>query len=565
MNCSLDILRSKMMNCTSCNLHQNRKSIVFGEGPINPQIMLVGESPGEEEDTSGIPFVGKAGEKLNKIISFLGIERKDIYISNAVLCLYPHTLVYLPDGSSKRISQLAAEEYRGPVLSYDEITKSFVSKNVTKIHRNKLGNRKWLKVSYNGAKKNAKGVAGAIVTEDHEFLTDFGWMSAKDIMTFQNNKDCECCEININIGPEGLNTIAYDIAIGTLLGDATIGKTASLEFSHAEDQKEWAILKGQIFGTKPKHKKKTKNNVQDQWRVTTPASRIFSFFREEFYKDGTKQIPKWIAYGITPLVLATWFCDDGHTRIRNKHGGPLAEIATCSFNDESVRILLSGLEKLGVKGFTKKTGKNKQHNRIKFNVIETEKLLKIIAPYVPDCLSYKVPNQDTQGNLISKTFIEQPKNALYCEAIVEEAPDWTYKNKTTYCLSVEDTENFITPGGVVHNCKPPGNRKPTYQELDACRWRLEEQIELVNPKIIIALGKTALEQIFGRPIKGNLSQFFGDWLDYKGIKVLSTYHPSYLLRNPTQGYKITLPHWQKVKAWLHNESTGGTKILRNNQ
>lgn len=111
-------------------------------------------------------------------------------------------------------------------------------------------------------------------------------------------------------------------------------------------------------------------------------------------------------------------------------------------------------------------------------------------------------------------------------------------------------------------CRPPNNRKPTFEELAACRYRLEEQIKLLNPTYMILLGKTALEQLMNQPIKGTLSQFFpknfgkegGDWLTYKmedrKIKTMVTYHPSYLLRSPEQGYKTVLPHWQMVKRCL---------------
>jgi uracil-DNA glycosylase len=115
-------------------------------------------------------------------------------------------------------------------------------------------------------------------------------------------------------------------------------------------------------------------------------------------------------------------------------------------------------------------------------------------------------------------------------------------------------------------CRPPNNRKPTYEEMSACRWRLEKEIELIDPVAIIALGKTALEQLAGKPIKGALKHFFPilnpdkgcEWLLFtlgnKSRKVMITYHPSYLLRSPEQGYKTVLPHWTMIKNWIANGS-----------
>jgi len=110
-------------------------------------------------------------------------------------------------------------------------------------------------------------------------------------------------------------------------------------------------------------------------------------------------------------------------------------------------------------------------------------------------------------------------------------------------------------------CRPPNNRTPRKEETDACKWRLDLQIKLLKPKLIILLGRTALEQFCGQPIKGALSQFFFDkngkkdgWLHYvvsgHESKVLVTYHPSYHLRSPEKAYRETLPHWTKVKQWI---------------
>lgn len=108
-------------------------------------------------------------------------------------------------------------------------------------------------------------------------------------------------------------------------------------------------------------------------------------------------------------------------------------------------------------------------------------------------------------------------------------------------------------------CRTPNNRTPNKAELDACHWRLQQQIELLKPKVIVLLGKTAVEQIKGEVIKGPLTQFFLEdkWFDYTtnnhNCKLLITYHPSYHLRSPERAYKISLPHWTKLKNWVENE------------
>lgn len=82
-------LREKVQNCTLCTLSQTRTNVVFGEGSINSRIMIVGEAPGAEEDKTGIPFVGKSGQLLNKMLLAIGISRDDVFISNVLKCRPP--------------------------------------------------------------------------------------------------------------------------------------------------------------------------------------------------------------------------------------------------------------------------------------------------------------------------------------------------------------------------------------------------------------------------------------------------------------------------------------------
>jgi len=86
---SLNDLFEKYKACQKCALGKTRKNLVFGRGLSNPPIMFIGEGPGADEDTQGEPFVGRAGKLLTKMISAIGIERDDVYITNIVKCRPP--------------------------------------------------------------------------------------------------------------------------------------------------------------------------------------------------------------------------------------------------------------------------------------------------------------------------------------------------------------------------------------------------------------------------------------------------------------------------------------------
>ena len=75
--------------CTLCRLSEGRKTVVFGEGDSRAKVMFIGEGPGAEEDRSGRPFVGQAGQLLDAMIFAIGLERGDVYITNIVKCRPP--------------------------------------------------------------------------------------------------------------------------------------------------------------------------------------------------------------------------------------------------------------------------------------------------------------------------------------------------------------------------------------------------------------------------------------------------------------------------------------------
>jgi DNA polymerase len=82
----------------------------------------------------------------------------------------------------------------------------------------------------------------------------------------------------------------------------------------------------------------------------------------------------------------------------------------------------------------------------------------------------------------------------------------------------------------VIKCRPPENRNPEHDEMDACRPYIRRQIEIIQPKVIVTLGRFALQSLTEKGYA--ISAVRGQWLEYNGIKVMPTYHPAYLLRTP---------------------------------
>lgn len=77
------------MVCSLCRLHRSRKNAVLGEGPLDAEVMFVGEAPGYNEDVQGKPFVGSAGKFLGELLQAVGFQRENVYITNVVKCRPP--------------------------------------------------------------------------------------------------------------------------------------------------------------------------------------------------------------------------------------------------------------------------------------------------------------------------------------------------------------------------------------------------------------------------------------------------------------------------------------------
>src|SRR4029078_9503331 len=101
----------------------------------------------------------------------------------------------------------------------------------------------------------------------------------------------------------------------------------------------------------------------------------------------------------------------------------------------------------------------------------------------------------------------------------------------------------------VIKCRPPENRNPEADELEECRPFIRRQIEIIRPKVIVTLGKFALQSLMQRGYA--ITGARGQWLEYNGVKVMPTYHPAYLLRNPAAKKDV----WADMKKGMTEVSS----------
>ncbi len=519
-------LEATVSECRLCGLCESRTQTVFGTGDRQARLMVIGEAPGAEEDRQGEPFVGRAGKLLNSMLAAAGFPRESVYIANVLKCLRYNALVQLEDGTWERIGRLVRSQYAGRVMSVDEAGQ-IVPRRVTGWYESPVGVRRVFRLGYRSVKNSGVHRVGIQLTGDHPVMTDRGFIPVEELAPRDR----------IATG-QGLSPLAFDVVCGTLLGDGHLRQTTSLlSFSHSVRQRDYAQFKVDLLAElRPTAGELLVAAVSGGSRtypvvhVFTRAHRALRILRKDFYST-RKRVPPWMATRLNERMLAFWFMDDGHMRIRPDRQ-PAAEIATCAFDERDLSVLVEGLLRLGLRAAI---GRGRLH----FNVTATRQLSERIAPYVPESMRYKLhPEVAARIAFEPDGLGHEPAEVLFDEVEVEEVTDRKRTDKTFFCIDVEETHNFVTAGGVVHNCRPPNNRDPGDEEVAQCLPYLRRQIELVQPSAILCVGRIAAQRLLGRD--DALAKMRGRAHEAGGVPVVVTYHPAYLLRSPSE----------KRKAWV---------------
>ena len=508
--------------CEQCALSQTRTQVVFGSGSPTAELMFVGEAPGFHEDKQGIPFVGAAGKLLGKLLEGIGLSRDDVYVANVLKCLRYNATVQLGDGTWERIGRLVRERYDGTVMSVTAEGR-IEPRLVTGWHATPLGGRRVFRLSFESAKPNSNGEANIQLTGDHPVLTERGYVPVEELVDGDR----------VATG-HGFSDVAHDVLCGTLLGDGSISAaSAYFQLGHSAHQEEYARWKADLLAELepvvavldvaavaggPR--------VYGAVHVRTRASRELRTLRSAFYRD-RKRVPLSLAEQLNYRMLAIWFLDDGYMRHRPNRR-PRAEIATNGFDYGDLQTLLFALSRLGLPAKTLR-------GRIYFDADTSRLLSERIAPYTPASMRYKLDPEVAERVPFDPTLFEPgPPRVLFDTAEVVDVTDEARTDVTFYCIDVEENHNFVTAGGVVHNCRPPGNRDPLPEEIQACEGHLFRQIELIQPTLVATLGNFATKLLSGKP--AGITQVHGREqrvvLGGNPVTLYPIFHPAAALYTP---------------------------------
>ena len=180
-------LENSIKSCNRCKLCSTRKNIVFGEGNKQADLMFIGEGPGADEDTQGLPFVGKAGQLMNKAFQGLGIKRQEVYITNIVKCRPPANRVPEQDEAEACLNYLRNQvilvKPKVIVLLGSTALKNVLGKEYGKLIP---------KIKEEIAKKNQMDLANTVKNGGVEYIeiddTQIG-LNSENLLITMNGKD----------------------------------------------------------------------------------------------------------------------------------------------------------------------------------------------------------------------------------------------------------------------------------------------------------------------------------------------------------------------------------------
>jgi len=527
-------------SCQRCDLGATRTHAVVGRGNLKAPIMIIGEGPGQNEDETGLPFVGKAGQLLEKILAAVKLNtEEDVYISNIVKCLEGNTKVFTKEGS-KRLNWIVKNQWSGEVLSVDQ-EGHLVWKKVIGWHKSSVAGRPLYQVSFKNGQDYNNTEAGYIATGDHPVLTRRGWINIQDLQD----------DDLVATGTAAPGSRSLQVLLGSLLGNAGISANGQFQERYSLKQEAYLKLKARILkGFHPNIKEvlaRVANGRSYEFiGMDLLKTDYLHDVRQECYLNGQKNFSVATLEKLDNFGLAIWYIDKGYW-IRKEKGEEAkasidVEIALGDIKPDTVEKIINYFESKGYKTYKafRSTWK------LGFRHGDGIRFLENIAEYIPASMRYKVPEELHSIPFNIEAYQEEPV-VTYWKPVNKKLLPPKPDSHLVYCIDVEETANFVTPAGVVHNCRPPGNRVPTADEIAACKPYLLEQIRLVDPKIILLTGATAVKGLIGD--KRGITKIRGTWIEWEGRLCMPILHPAYLLRNPSreQGAPKWLM-WQDIQV-----------------
>lgn len=381
------------------------------------------------------------------------------------------------DGSTKiltdqgliRIADIVNKQLDVKVLSYNQENSTFEYSKIMNYQKYPADNqliRMHIPFCPFANRKNS-----IVCTYDHRLLTQDGYKKASEITI----NDCICYPA------ESYGDEAIEFIYGMLLGDASVeferrkqlnGKapaTFRIAFCQGEKQLEYLKFKQSLFGLDNFRIRRSKSGYAKtnvyQGHIPIDDNICQTLINDGCIHDHHFYITKEFCERLTPISLALWYLDDGTCRHLNNdvyknatYGSPSIEISTNSFSFEEVQLLIDVLrDKFNINSNIRHNKKNgKDYPSIYIPVSETQQFMKLIAPYVPECMRYKLTGDALNIPFSLSNFsLNRTLRPIYTNPLTIESFSLSNfsNNRFVYDIEVEHNHSFVASGIVNHNCQ----------------------------------------------------------------------------------------------------------------
>lgn len=360
-------------------------------------------------------------------------------------CINYNTRITMADFSKIQIGKIVNQKMIGSyVLGVDDNGK-IVPTKITNVFNNG-STENWLRIrGLRRCSGPGNSFYSLICTPEHRI-----WSKGKYIQASQLKPGDK---ISLHRMDMGLTPIQEQVLLGKLLGDGSLhvsGCTAAVDFGHTTTKAEYVEWCCQAIGELDRgFRGKT---ISGYGSEMTRAGSIFSKPIKDTFSNlitsGEKHIPNWILQKLGPIAMAFWYMDDGS--LGHEEGQEdRANFAICSFNEADADILVRALAKFDINAVYYTS----PHSRLRLNADDAEKLFLLIAPYIPPCMQYKLPERyrghqawiPSTDNIYKSSIIEQT-----IISIEEYLPEDKYMH-VRYDIETE-THNYFAGSVLVHNC-----------------------------------------------------------------------------------------------------------------
>lgn len=378
-------------------------------------------------------------------------------------CLHGGTRILMADYTWRKISDLVKEGYRGDVLGRNENGEITPTPVVNTFDNGRTTDWVRIEVDRRGIGRGSASSA-VTMTPNHRVWSPVhpkadaeGYVAAEYLRAGD--------EVWLHRSEVTLSPLAEQVLIGKMLGDGSLGqkstRSAAVQWGHTAEKRGYVAWAGRMLGSalcnQAVNESYTSGYGAAMARSATVSSCLIWELFEDWTSGETKQVPVSAVEKIGPIALAFWYMDDGSlSHLPDQEDR--ATFATCAFDEQSIDNLIKALERNGVVGAVKYQASGW---RIRLGSDAAERLFLLIAPYVPSCMQYKLPERYRLGEAgFPRVFGEfrpmvRPQVVRSAERVVNGSVGAgrdvsTPRGSIKYDLET-GTHNFFANGLLVHN------------------------------------------------------------------------------------------------------------------